>query len=766
MKTVVESIAKKLETIVITHQWPLLLLIIVSGLLLRVSGIFSVCIFHDEGKFLYKTSEILKGAVLNRDFGDVSLYGIFTFLIFSFSIFGKSVFHTRLLFSSVNMITVLFVYLVARELYGKKVGLLSSLLFAVTPSVVAWSRLVMADPLTTLFALIGLYMFLVAEKKNSRLDLFWSGLSLGVSFLMKPVGILMFLVISLYLLVKDFRQRKSFRLGSTKIAYLFLGLVPPLCIFICYVLVTNTLNNLWLVNTFFYNFYYFNYFPTSLHGNTMSVSYIGGVLWKRVVQFVNAAKYSQVTWLGGAAGAVYLGYQKKTYGLLVSWLLAFMVPFLFLTAALSHYTYFVMPSLSILAAVLIIELVSKRKSMKPKKSGLSVRRILLLCCLVLLLSYAAYRISCDNLVLASWLPEDFTPTKIPPLELQMRVGEYIKAHTSSDEKVYVWTLTYAFVADRSAVSNAVGNPASKFPSPFGIINQLKEKEVRYAVLDFQARHYLDTYYWGELGEYIKSHYVIEEIFGSEAFEYYPPGTIDVYVYRSMDSIPQLVRFKDHFDKLDSASNWDVAEGTWTVKNGEYEVVGMGVSYVKDFTASRFILEARQKIMNYGETTANWLGFLVRKRSMDESFLQGYLIKLRYDGIIEICKDGSALASVQTGVSPSTFVTVKLIVFGYDIKVYVNDVLYLDVVNVAYPDGYIALVSNVSHGYFDDIIVKTPKNWPSTYAFGDSFSGMSRRSSAQFRVENSYESKVSLCMNCNLKLNFNDVYVDHVMRKRK
>lgn len=108
---------------------------------------------------------------------------------------------------------------------------------------------------------------------------------------------------------------------------------------------------------------------------------------------------------------------------------------------------------------------------------------------------------------------------------------------------------------------------------------------------------------------------------------------------------------------------------------------------------------------------DWIGFLVRKQAIDDSLMQGYLVKLWYDGTIEISKDGLTLARAQTDFSLSTFITVKIVLFASNIKVYVNNSMYIDIVDDTYKNGYIALISNASYASFDDVIVRTLSIYP-------------------------------------------------------
>lgn len=79
-----------------------------------------------------------------------------------------------------GIVTVPFTYLLGKELYGRRVGLLAAFFLAVSHWHVAITRVGLRFPFTAAFAAPGLYFLLRALKYNKRNDWLAAGLALGI----------------------------------------------------------------------------------------------------------------------------------------------------------------------------------------------------------------------------------------------------------------------------------------------------------------------------------------------------------------------------------------------------------------------------------------------------------------------------------------------------------------------------------------------------------------------------------------------------------
>lgn len=170
----------------------------------------------------------------------------------------------------------------------------------------------------------------------------------------------------------------------------------------------------------------------------------------------------------------------------------------------------------------------------------------------------------------------------------------------------------------------------------------------------------------------------------------------------------LVIFSDDFEREELGSDWTVIKGIWTIESGELKAEGVDGLLTSDLYLADFSVETRMKIVE-SHVGADWVGIIGRATNPDDdAWNSGYLVYLREDGRIELYTYADkVIASACTEVDTSSFVTVRADFFGSNIKVYVNNVLYLDVVDSRYSAGYFSLKNYVTEGRFDDVLVENP-----------------------------------------------------------
>ncbi|MEK7497983.1 MAG: glycosyltransferase family 39 protein [Patescibacteria group bacterium] len=161
------------------QKWALLV-IITLGFVLRVIGLSShpAGFTPDEASFGYDAYSIMKtGAdqwghklpLVLESFGDFKspLYAYLT--IPSVAVFGLNKFAVRLPSAVLGTLSILITYLLAGKLFGKKVGIASAILLAVSPWHISLSRGAFEANLTTFFLPLGVWLFLEKRYKLSGL---------------------------------------------------------------------------------------------------------------------------------------------------------------------------------------------------------------------------------------------------------------------------------------------------------------------------------------------------------------------------------------------------------------------------------------------------------------------------------------------------------------------------------------------------------------------------------------------------------------------
>ncbi|MBT8171973.1 glycosyltransferase family 39 protein [Candidatus Bathyarchaeota archaeon] len=116
-----------------------------------------------------------------------------------FKILGPSVFTARLVAVIFGVLSVWVVFEIANQIYGPKVGLLSSLILASMPGFVWLSRLALLESMLLFFFSLSLLLFLSWMRTNKIKMLLLAGISLGFGFLVKyqamVAGIVMLVVL-------------------------------------------------------------------------------------------------------------------------------------------------------------------------------------------------------------------------------------------------------------------------------------------------------------------------------------------------------------------------------------------------------------------------------------------------------------------------------------------------------------------------------------------------------------------------------------------
>ena len=142
-----------------------------------------------------------------RAYGDYKLPVYIYLAAISEAIFGLSAFSVRLPSIVAGMVTVLFTYLLAKKLFGKRVGIISSLLVAIEPWSLFLSRGAFEANVCLTLIVSGVYFFIEAKENPKKLVL--SSLLLGLSiwtYNSARVFIPLLLVTLVFVFRKDFTE--------------------------------------------------------------------------------------------------------------------------------------------------------------------------------------------------------------------------------------------------------------------------------------------------------------------------------------------------------------------------------------------------------------------------------------------------------------------------------------------------------------------------------------------------------------------------------
>ena len=115
-----------------------------------------------------------------------------------------------------SLIAILLLFKISDKIFNRKIAIISSLIFSLTPVFIMHTGLILTEPLALTLGLLGIYISLDNKKKWS---LFFSGISLGLAFLTKFTMGIFFAAILIGLLLK----KEQMILKIKGLSLIFLG---------------------------------------------------------------------------------------------------------------------------------------------------------------------------------------------------------------------------------------------------------------------------------------------------------------------------------------------------------------------------------------------------------------------------------------------------------------------------------------------------------------------------------------------------------------
>lgn len=116
----------------------------------------------------------------------------------------------RLVSAMIGVAATAAMFLLGRRFGGKSVGLLSSFFYAFIPFNIYFTRVILPEPLGVLFAILGLYFFLIYFEKESKGQLLLGSAFFALSLLIKPF-LIFYAVPLLYVAIKKYGIKGIFK---------------------------------------------------------------------------------------------------------------------------------------------------------------------------------------------------------------------------------------------------------------------------------------------------------------------------------------------------------------------------------------------------------------------------------------------------------------------------------------------------------------------------------------------------------------------------
>ena len=220
----------------LTSEKSILLLIFFFALLLRVTSILnwegknSVGISDEE---YYDTLALNLSNYYQFSYykgkptaGITPLYPIFLSILYS--IFGHNYLVVRFTQAILGSLICIITYFIAKLLFNKKIALASLIIIAICPTLIEYSRYLMAETLFVFLFTLSIFYLLKADREKLLKNKMIAGILMGLTSLTKPVVVLFLPLLILWLLIflknSYFKEKLKTQLIIT--SFFFLTLTP------------------------------------------------------------------------------------------------------------------------------------------------------------------------------------------------------------------------------------------------------------------------------------------------------------------------------------------------------------------------------------------------------------------------------------------------------------------------------------------------------------------------------------------------------------
>ena len=401
--------------------WVILILVVLFTGFIRLR-LLSIPLERDEGEFAYMGQLILQGIPPYLISYNMKLPGIYAAYAFFMFVFGQTVEGIHLGFLIVNAATTILVFLLVKRLCDSYTAVIAGASFAilsVSPSVLGTSA--HASHFVLLPALGGILLLLKATDSNKLKHVFWSGILLGLSVMMKQPGIFFVVFAFLYFFFNQLRLQKTpFRLFVKRASLFLSGAILPFVLTCVILYRAGVIEKFWFW-TFSYASEYASQIPFSK----------GIELF--FTQFANVMGHFYLLW--GIAGAGIIAFfWDKTTRKHAAFILGFSV-FSFLAVCPGlyfrpHYFVFFLGAVALIIGIAISSF--KRLIAKLRPSFQPLSTVLFLVAFFLgVVQYGVFffKLTTDQACSAMY--------GVNPFPQSAEIAEYIESRTKKDDKIAV-----------------------------------------------------------------------------------------------------------------------------------------------------------------------------------------------------------------------------------------------------------------------------------------------------------------------------------------
>lgn len=202
---------------------------------------------RDEGEYAYAGQLILQGIPPFELAYNMKLPGTYYVYAAGMAVFGQTTAGVHLTLLAVNALTIAFVFLLGRKLFGVTAGLVACASYGLmSTSTAVFGMAAHATHFVVLFAVPGTLLLWRAFQSGNRRLIFFSGLLYGLAFVMKQQGIFFGIFGLLVLLWRERRGASSAADSVKRISWYALGATLPFVVVCIYLAGAGVFSRFWL----------------------------------------------------------------------------------------------------------------------------------------------------------------------------------------------------------------------------------------------------------------------------------------------------------------------------------------------------------------------------------------------------------------------------------------------------------------------------------------------------------------------------------------
>ncbi len=430
-----------------------LILIILIVILLRFLWIGTL-IERDEGTFGQIAWRMTEGEMLYKNVFGVHPPGIYIIYNVGIELFGNSIEPIRIMNNLLFFISIVFLYVLIKKLYGEKTALFSSMFYGIAMNVPALeAHLAMSESFMIPLIIIAAYFFLKFREENRIGWLLLSSLFMCLVAMIRLSGLMGLITLLLWILIFNKRKKK-------KSKFILVVLAPVLLIF-----------------SSLLGFFFIKGGLLSDIIDTFVYLYIRPQISKGIYNYMPWEHYllifSEVLFLliPAIIGIVILFRHKAKKKFILVWLVCFLIVTL-IPPAFGHYFIQIIPPLAVLAAIGTIQVIEQRKN----------KTISLIVILVIIISFGI-----SGFMMTKHVPD--MNVKYGSIEVyysefksraqQEKLVDYIKSNTNENDSILVfsWSPFVYWLTEKHPPFNGTAILKEDM-----ILNMVSDKNVKYIII--------------------------------------------------------------------------------------------------------------------------------------------------------------------------------------------------------------------------------------------------------------------------------------------